>query len=479
MINIINNKGFMEYVSKENIEQIHQAGLDILYKYGIKVQDPEVRKLMEEYSCKVEGERVKIPREIIEKVLKNLKKKITFIGADGKLIIIQPGVTATHATGGAPFCLDPYTGEKKDATLKDLIDSIHVMNQLDQLDIPCAYVWPSDLPNKISQLRQCETMFKYSNKPVYGLGVSSPDEAKYITEIFKACTDKSVTDSYRGLVGVSPESPLYIPKYISDTLKTLIQGSVPVSILSAPIAGMSSPITIAGSIAQMHAETLAMTVLAYIYNPNTPVLYGSRVCFADMRSGISTWGVPEIGMASSIAAQLAKYAGFMSDLYGLASASCTFDAQIGYEKSINALMPVLNGAELISGFGSMASVMLGSLTQLAIDNEIFAMIKQVAKGVDINSDTLAIEVMGKVLNGGSYISAKHTIKNLRGKTMFTPELGFTNGYGSWCKTGSKDIAARAAVKVAGFMKDERCEVLDSTTSKELDKIIESASKKLL
>lgn len=468
----------LNYVSDEQIKQIHEASLEILWKYGVYIQDEEIRELMKEYGCVIDDDRVKIPADLIEKVLKNLKSSIVFKNLSEKEVVIKPGEIRTHATGGMPFILDSNTNERREATTQDLIDSIKIMNELENLDLPCAYVSPSDIENRISQLKQCEYMFRYSKKPVYGLGVSSPVEAKYMVEIFNACKIHE-DGSYNGLVGVSPDAPLSIPTHISETLKIMIQGNVPVSILSAPVAGISGPITVAGSVAQMHAEIISMTVLAYIFNPETPVLYGSRVCFANMKNGNSVWGTPEMGVASGLAAQLARYCGFMSDLYGLTTASCSYDEQCGFEKAINTLIPAMSGSELISGFGSMASVMLASLKQLVIDDEIFRDLKYSLNSIEVDKDTLALDVIGKVSKGGSFLTQKHTVKQLRRKKMYTPNLAFESAYNDWQKLGSKKIDEVAAEKVNEIINKPNEEVISKEVSTKLDEIISIASQSLL
>ncbi|MGL5695163.1 MAG: trimethylamine methyltransferase family protein, partial [Peptostreptococcaceae bacterium] len=427
------------------------------------------------YGCETVDDRVKIPSSLVEVVLKNLKKSVEF-KYKGKKLTLEKGTTLTHATGGMPFILDVNTNEQRQVCLEDLVDSIHVMNELDSLDLPCSYVSPADVPSKINQLVQCEHMFRYSKKPVYGLGVSSPSEAKYIAEIFNACKDE---DGYNGLVGVSPESTLYIPKDISDTLKTMMEAEIPVSILTAPIAGISGPMTLVGSVTQMHAETIAMATLAYIYNPKTPVFYGSRVCFANMRNGNAVWGIPDMGLAGGLASQLARYSGFMSDVYGLSTASCCFDEQTGFEKAINTLIPALGGASLISGFGSLASVMLASLTQLVIDDEIFSSVKHALKPIEVNKDTIALEIVEKIVNGGNYISQKHTVKHLRAKEIHTPNVAFSSTYNEWSKLGRKQIDEVAKERLFEIMKKERVQVISEESSKELDKILKLASENLL
>lgn len=473
------NKPRLNYVDKEGIETIHNAALEILSKYGMKVEDENIRNLFKENGCIVDGDRVKIHEDLINKMIDNKKNVIDIYDAEGKPFRLEPNKTGTHAPGGVPFLIDHNTGNIRDAVEADFINAIQVMNNMEELDLPCALVSPSDIPSEINQLRQCELMFKYCKKPIYGPGISSATEIDYIVELFDICSDGDIQNKPRGLVGVSPESPLYIPKEISYILKRTIESGIPVAILAAPLPGISSVYTIAGSMAQVHAEIIAMAVLAYLFNPKTPVMYGSRVTFANMRTGNATWGIPEMGICGGIASQLASRLNMIPDVYGTATSSCTFDSQSGFEKGVNGLLPFLIGGELISGFGTMASNMVISLEQLIIDNEYYKMLKKVAKGFEISDEKLGLDTLDSVLNGSQFIMEMHTVDNLRNGEIFEPKLGFQGVFGDWQNNGKKGIDDIAREKLVDILEEEPKIILEEDKLDAISSVIERAKKDLL
>lgn len=468
-------------ISDREIEQIHQASLQILEKIGIRVEDPVVRKNLHDFGCSVEGERVRITPELIEKVISNIKKEISLSSRTGKRLDIRPGSVVSHSTGGIPGIIDLETGKKRNATLADVIKVTRLMDHLDQLDMPCALLYPHDVRSEISQIVQFAHLLRYTEKPVYGPGISSPGEAKYVAELFRtfAGSGKSLSRQPIGLVGISPESPLNFPKEITDTMQVIIGAGIPVVMLAAPVAGISGPFTIAGGIAQMNAEMLAFAAIAGTINQEAPLIYGSRLNFPNMKNGYSIWGIPDVGIGSAAASRMAARYGFLSDVYGLSCSACTFDNQAGYEKAVNSVLPLLAGANMISGFGSLANLMVASYEQLVIDNETFSILRKVKRGVEVNEDTLAVDIIARVVNGENFLEMEHTVRHLRGGEVFIPKLGFDRSWSDWETSGEKDLRMKAKEFVRQVLEKDEYPPFDTALEKEIEKILDCARSELV
>jgi trimethylamine--corrinoid protein Co-methyltransferase len=82
------------------------------------------------------------------------------------------------------------------------------------------------------------------------------------------------------------------------------------------MAGASGPISISGTLVTHNAEVLGGIVLAQITNPGCPVIYGSSTTTFDMQHGTAVVGVPELGMISAGAANLANYYNLPSFIAG-------------------------------------------------------------------------------------------------------------------------------------------------------------------
>ena len=471
---------FMSYLNREQLEKLHQSGIAILQKFGMRVEDPAMRDLLVQNGCTAEGERVKFSEDLIEKAVQNQKKQVTMTARNGASVDFRLGNTYSHSTGGAPWIADPVTGKRRNGMLTDLIDTIHIMNQLDSLTIPCALVYPSDVPAAVSQLTQTATMLKYSRKPIYGPGVSTADNAKYIVELFKLYGGSKLAENPIGMVGVSPESPLFLPKEITDTMKHIIGAGIPTSILAAPMGGLTAPVTVVGCVAQAHAEILGFASLAYLINPDCVLFYGSRTFFANMKNGQSILGLPETGISSAICAQLATHLGWMSDVYGLSCTSCAMDEQAGYEKMMNALLPAMAGATLITGFGSTASVMCCSLSQLVIDDDILSMIYRSRRAAEISDDILGFDAIDCVVNEGeTLLEQEHTVEYLMEKEIFNPYIGFDSVWADWLKRGEVPLSVNAQKRAQELLEKDAGLPVDDTLDKEAEKILAAAKTELL
>ncbi len=476
----MNDAPQLHYASQEQIEKLHGYGVEILKRFGMRVEDSALRQQLCENGCTEKGDRIYFCDDLIETTIRNQKRQVTMGSSSGSAVAMEIGRSFSHSTGGAPWIADLRTGKRRNGQLSDLIETIRVMNQLPELDLPCALVYPSEVPPAISQLKQTATMFEYSKKPIYGPGISLAGNAKYIVELFKLYGGNDLTNHPIGMVGISPESPLFLPREITDTMRHIIGAGIPTSVLAAPMGGLTSPLTVAGTVAQAHAEILGFACVAYLINPATVLFYGSRTFFANMKNGQSILGLPETGISSALAVQLGTYCGFMTDVYGLSCTSCAMDEQTGYEKMLNALLPSLAGATLITGFGSMASVMCCSLSQLVLDNEMLAMIRRSQRGFIIDENVLGFEALDQVVNEHkTFLEQEHTVKYLQKGEIFFPSIGFDSVWAEWITSGEIPLRERASERALHLLEKDEFMPKGPAIVAEVEKILTAAEKELL
>ena len=191
-------------------------------------------------------------------------------------------------------------------------------------------------------------------------------------------------------------------------------------------------------------------------------------------------GLPETGISSALAVQLASSLGFMTDVYGLSCTSCALDEQAGYEKMINALLPSMAGATMITGIGSLASVMCCSLSQLVLDNEIMAMIRKAQRPFTIDEESLGLDGLEYVINDGeSFLEQEHTVEALQNKEVFEPTIGFDSVWADWIATGEVPLTKRAGEAALAMIEEDEIIPQDPTITKEVNAILKAAEKELL
>lgn len=474
-------KNWLKFLSQEEIENIHEASMQVLTEIGVRIEDRELTEKLQDCGCTHKDGRILFTAELVNATLKKIHKEVIFGSRNGKQLHVRDGNVFTHTGGSIPGIYDLESGKNRNATLADLRDMIRLMNTLEYLDMPGALVCPLDVSEKISEIRQFEMLFRYSHKTISGSGVSSSRQAPYIVELYRVFAE-AAKDAGRyplASVGISPESPLYYPQEITDTMKTFIEAEIPTTPLVAPIVGFTAPMTIAGGLAQMNASMLAFVVMAHLINFRTPIIYGARLIFANMHTGRAVMGLPEIGLAGACSVQLARHYGLPCDVYGLSSAAGAFDNQMGYEKAVNGLLPVLAGANIISGFGGMTSGLMSAHEQLLIDNEMFGMLHKAAQGVAVTPDRLAVDIIAKVMNGESFLEQQHTLIHLRQKEVFQPQLSFNGLWSEWEEQGLKDIRIRAKDEIRQRLKVHEDLPLPEKVDREFNRIIAAAEADLL
>jgi trimethylamine--corrinoid protein Co-methyltransferase len=151
------------------------------------------------------------------------------------------------------------------------------------------------------------------------------------------------------------------------------------------------------------------------------------------------------------------------------------DAQIGHEKTLTGLMPTLAGTSMIYGMGMIDMGMAVSYEQLLIDAEFVRMFKRAEKGIKVNEDTLALDVIAAVGPAGNYLTQRHTLKHMRNE-ISTAKLIDRKSYSAWEKEGSMDIVQRANREARRILAEHQPERLAPEIIARIDAIIAEAEK---
>jgi trimethylamine--corrinoid protein Co-methyltransferase len=273
-------------------------------------------------------------------------------------------------------------------------------------------------------------------------------------------------------ISVSPVSPLKFNFNDTASIIAVVESGAPFNSLPCPTLGATSPITLAGALAQQHAEVLASFVIAAAAKPGAPVTYCSRVSPIDLRTAISSWGGPEIGIVGACAVQLAHRLGLPCDSFGLTTCSTRLDPQFGYERFTNAFLPALAGMDILSGVASTSSVLAGGLDISVMDDEIVSLIKHILKGCEVTEDTLAFDLMREVILGnGVFMAEAQTVKQMRRGAVWMPTVSD--------RTGAASGVDRAKAKAKEILRTHEVEPLPEAVVRHLDEIMERAHRQLV
>ncbi len=452
---VMNSGGFSggQYrpLSEEQIRMIHKASLIILEKTGFSYEKglEETLEMLEAAGAGVDRERSRVtfPRKLVMEQAARAPERVVLYSRDGRNDLDLSGDRVYLGTGGAAVkILDLETGRARPTTLRDLYLLGRLVDQLDNIHFflrPCI---PQDIPPKDCDVNVFFACLKATSKHVMG-GVNDEDGLRRVLDLASMVAggiEKLREKPFISLITSFVISPLKL-----STLSTLIMQEacrrlIPVALSSAPAAGSTSPRTMAGTLAQLHAEELGGIVIGQLTNPGAPQLYGGIPGASNLRTMGYQGGAVECGMMNAAIHQMAahiKVPNYNSS--GLSDAKVP-DTQAGWEKALATILAAMGGSNYIHHAAGMLESMLAvAFEQYVIDDEIIGMCCRVLRGIEVDPEHLALEAIEAVGPGGNFMTSPHTLAHMRSEFFNGNGVTDSSNRDRWGKEGSLDARTRA------------------------------------
>lgn len=466
-----------EPLSSKDLELIHETTLEILSSTGVIMEGERAREVLLSAGCREEKSRMLFPPSLVEEALKS-PPSLTIYGIDESIVmpLTEAKRSYAHNFGSVSVLLEPGGSTIREARVKDLEDFIRISDALPHLDMVVPSLRPTDLPEEVASIAMTVSAMKNTRKPV-DIGTASDTwEVRFLLEVASAVRGGMVKlkEKPMGTVSLSPLSPLNFPADISDAIVECARLGIPMTMLPCPTRGLTAPLTLIGGLVQQNAEQMAFLTLARVINRDCPLLYTCRLAAADMRTGFVGGNDPDLGLSGACVAQIARYYGLPSGVYGMDTGSVLPDLQSGYERAINCMPPVLAGATFVSGMGLLNGGLLASAEQLVIDDEIYAMITHRREGLRVNREAIGLEAIEAVMNGGNFLSQVHTRDYLRRGELYMGKLGNSLPYAEWHSRGGPGLRELACQKIEKLLSEHPGSHLDEALNRELDLILKKA-----
>lgn len=464
-----------EVLSPSDLERIHAASMEVLAEVGIKVPYRRARDLFREAGARIDdaAEVVRIPENLVRWALEQAPTSFTLYGNDPEFRIPIGGEHITFAALGTPtHILDPETDQRREVTLADLHRHIKIIDGLDHIHNSQMDIWPADIPMTTIHAEAILAWAQYSRKS-FGMGcygfLPTLDMMRMMAIAVGGKEELRARPRFFAICSVG--SPLQmIPMQVEGLLICADYGQ-PLAMSPEALAGSTAPVTLAGLLAQENASILAHITLAQIARPGTPVLYGSVSTITDMRSGRVALGSIETGLITAASAQLARYYGLPSRAVGGTTESKREDVQAGVERMATLLPAVLSGVNFITCGGTLDSTMLESHLLLVLDDELCGMALRLARGIEVNDETVAVNLIREVNFSGHYLNQRHTARYFR-REHFLPRLVIRDGYEAWEKASRKTVLDRARERMEEILAAHRPRELDPAVERELRAYLE-------
>jgi trimethylamine--corrinoid protein Co-methyltransferase len=239
-------------------------------------------------------------------------------------------------------------------------------------------------------------------------------------------------------------SPLRFAPETVEVLDEIVRQGMPVALSSAPQAGATAPVTLAGTLVQLTAEQLSGLTYVNLLRPGHPALLGYVPSVADLRTGSFSGGAPEFALMNAAAAQIAQHLKLPVYNSSAISDSKVPDVQAGYEKGISSATAALAGANFIHhAAGFLESLLAVAYEQYVIDDDINGAVLRLVRGIEVTDETLAVDVIHEVVNGeGHFLGHAQTISRMNDEYYY-PHTADRRSRADWEQAGAQDMRARA------------------------------------
>ena len=463
-------------MGRSTCEQIHIASLEILERSGIDVHHPPAREILAGAGAHISGERVRLSESLVEWALSAAPRRITLYDQTGRPALRAWG-DRTYFGGGSDclYILDHRTGKRRKAVLEDVRQAVTLMDGLDQIDFVMSAFLPSDVSPQIYDRYQMEVMLNSTTKPIV-----------YVTPDFEGCrTAVEMCEAAAGGVEnfrlkpfatcyINVTSGLVANQEALEKCIFLAEKGHPMLYIPLNAAGVNSPATTAGCMASMNAGMLLGMTLAQLVREGTPVAVpGWNGGPYNLQTMVANYVLAD---EQGVAASMGKY--YDLPVFGLGGATDAkvLDQQCAAEAALGLFTAHLNGANIIHDCGFMDAGMQGSLQLMAIDNDLIGFIRAATRPVEVNPETLALDVIDELGPSGNYLAAEHTYRHMR--EPYYSRLADKRQYDDWVGQGASTMEERAAQQVDKILEGHQAPPLGEDLQGQLREIVKREERRM-
>ncbi len=460
-------------LSEHDIEQIHEAVLEVLETIGIADAIPIVEEHALKQGCWMNDKgRLCFPRALVEDIIASTAKELTFMGQDSRHDL-HLGDQRVHTYGGgeAVTMLDVGAKKFRPSTLPDVYDAARLVDKLDNIHAFSRLIVATEMTGRFA----CDLNTAY---------VSAAGTAKHTALTFGDARnveptlemlymiaggkDKFMERPFAHGGGCAIVSPL---RYSQENCEVCIESTkfgAPVWIVTAPQAGATAPAALAGTLVQVTAEALACLLMINLVVPKYPVIMGPWPFVSDLRTGAFTGGGGEEAIVSAAAGQIMNWYGLVSSVGAGMTDAKSPDNQAGYEKAIAVLLAAQAGTNNVSeSAGMMGSLMGLSFESLVIDNDMLGAVMRTVRGIEVNEETLSVDIIRSAIAGeGHYLRQDQTLSLMRTEYEY-PKLADRRTPNDWVDAGSPDIREQAAERVKEILSTHYPEYIHPDVDKKI------------
>ncbi len=457
-----------------DIARIHAAALEVLEEIGL-ADAPEsgVAHLTAAGAVQGEDGRIRFPRALVEDTIAKANREVILHGRDPRHDMVLSGNRVHYGTAGAAVNMVDIEGrEYRDSTLQDLHDAARICDRLDNIHFVQRPMVARDIPDNLEM--DLNTVYACCAGTTKHVGTSFSDPAHVAPALDMLHLIAGGEAKWRERPFVSNSNCFVVPpmKFATEACETMercIEGGMPVLLLSAGMAGATTPSTIAGAIVQAVAECLAGLVYVNAVRPGAPAIFGTWPFGLDLRTGAMTGGSAEQALLSAGCAQMHHFYGLPGGAVGGITDAKLPDMQAGWEAMCSNLMAGLSGLNLIYEAAGMHASLLGFCHEsLILADDLIGHALRCVRGIEVDDETLAIDQIKAVCLGGPghYLGTDQTLARMQSDYVY-PATGERHSPKEWVERGKPDLIRSAIARKEAILAERAPARLDPATDAEI------------
>ena len=464
-----------EVAPEETLALVEANAETILEEIGIEFRDDAAAlELFRRHGARVDGERVRFPKGMCREIVTgNAPREFTQHARNpDRSVRIGGDNTVLVPAYGPPFVLDLDRGRRY-AGIEDF-------RNFSKLAYLCPGLHhnggtlcePVDLPVNKRHLEMVYSHIRYSDKPFMG-SVTAPERAEDSVALAKLAFGEEFVDGNCVLINlINANSPMTYDATMLGAARVYAANNQATVISPFILAGAMSPVTVAGTCAQILAEALAGMTFVQLVRPGAPVVFGTFSSSISMQSGAPTFGTPEPALVLNVCASLARRLKVPFRSGGGLCASKVADAQAAYESANTLQAAAMAGVHfMLHAAGWLEGGLVMGYEKFVMDADQAAMLGIFLSGVDTSENAQGLDAIREVGPGSHFLGSAHTLENFE-TAFYRSTIADNNSFEQWTSEGSLDASRRANRLWKRMLDEYQAPDLDAGVDESLREYIE-------
>ncbi len=473
----VNSGVRFEMLAPDQLQELFDGVLHVLEYTGLDVLHEEARDILKKAGAWVDGDRVRIPAYLVKQALQLAPRSFTIFSRGNNPehhIHIGPGRAHFGPGPTPPNFIDIETLERRLYVRADARTVATVCDALPNIDFCESLGTISDVHHELSATYEFAEMFPRTSKPIVAWSFGR-DDAEDIHKI--AVAEAGGQDAFEKRPNYvhycEPLSPLVSTFEAMDKLIFAAENRVPVIFTPCPLAGGTAPVTAAGIMIQAAAESWMGLVVAQQICPGLPFFMGGVLSVMDMNDMILAYGAPELSLMMAGQTELAHFAGLPLWQTGGCTDSKALDEQASLEGSLSVFFSALTGGDLCHDVGYTESGLTGSILQTVMMDEAIGYSRRITRGIEVNDETLAVEVIHNVGPNGHYLREPHTRRHYKTEFWY-PNLCDRRNFEEWDMMGRTKMHERVIERTHDILATHQPAPVKAETEAVIEKVLAEA-----